>query len=249
MVQVYHVEGKELKEISPPYIFLDGDVYVIDNNNEIYIWLGKDSAVDEKGVGAWASHKLDLERRGEPKVLTVVQGEEPDDFKQLISFEVKDGDTPGFLKAAELDIVEFKMYKVEADKQTRSLDDATLKEVPLHRKYLDSDDVFVVDANEMIFVWFGKECNIEERRGGNKLAQKIDVERHRQPVVYYIEEGQGGKIERSFYELLDKIQGKSHQEVSVEDKREQKYAVKEYDTKKQVTKKRGFFSRLFRRGK
>ena len=249
MTKVFHVEGKELKEIKEPYVFYDGDVYVIDNESEIYIWLGKDSGVDEKGVGAWTSQQLDLERRGEPRVITVVQGEEPEEFLKLVTFEVKDADTPGFLRHAKLDIVEFKLYKIEADKQTRKLDKASVKEVPISKKSLDSDDVFVLDGNESIFVWYGAKCNVEERRGGSAVAQMIDAERHRVPVVYYVEEGQGGKVEENFYSLLEKIEQGYRQDISAEDKRELRYAVTDYDSAKpDKKKKRGFFSRLFRRG-
>ena len=244
MVRVFHVEGKELVELDQEeLVFFDGDVYVIDNDDTIYIWLGKDSGVDEKGVGAWLSHKIDLERRGEPRVITVVQGEEPEELKKIISFEVVDADTPGFLRHAKLDMVEYKLFKIEADKQTRILDEATVKEVPLSKESLDSDDVFVLDGNEVIFVWFGKKCNVEERRGGNKLAQLIDKERHRFPVVYYVEEGSGGKTEKAFYELLEKLSHSSGRVVSVEDSREMNDRVFEYEEGKK--KKKGFWSRLF----
>ncbi len=230
MVKVFHIEGKELKELEGnEFEFYDGDVYIVDNGDTIYIWLGKDSGIDEKGIGAWLSHKMDLQRRGEPIIITVTQDEEPEEFLELVKFRVVDADTPGFLRHAKLDMVEYKMYKVEADKQTRYFDKATVKEVPISQDSLESDDVFVLDGNDVIYVWFGKNCNIEERREGSKLAQLIDKEKHRFPVVYYVEEGEGGKREKAFYELLDKLSEIKDSVVSVEDSREMKYRVFKYE--------------------
>ena len=53
MVEVLHVVGREMEKISPDgdtYEFMDGDVYVVDNGNEIYIWRGKDCGVDSCGA-------------------------------------------------------------------------------------------------------------------------------------------------------------------------------------------------------
>ncbi len=241
-MKVLHVVGKDMKEIEPKgsvYEFIDGDVYVIDNQNDIYIWIGKDCSVDEKTVGAWVANKLDNEERGgEPRVYTIPQGSETEEFNKIISINVIDGDTPGFLKHAELDMVEYKLYRLFTKKETKDFDDVTIKEVPMKKSSLDSNDVFVLDGNENIFLWIGKNANREEKFEGQKLMQKIDAKRHYIPLQYTIYEGENSKSEKAFYDMID-IAAKSGPVLSVEDKREAKYRP---EGEKQ--KSGGFFSKI-----
>lgn len=75
-VKVYHiVRGNLIEEKTMQ--FNDGDTYVIDNGLEIYVWLGKDSSVDEDFAGAWAAEQLDLSRRGAPRLLLSIRGRSP----------------------------------------------------------------------------------------------------------------------------------------------------------------------------
>jgi len=250
-MEVFHVVGKEMEKLSPDdgqYTFLDGDVYVVDNKNEIWIWIGKDCAVEEQTVGAWVANKLDnQDRGGEPSVYSTNQDDEPEDFTKLVNFTVKDGDTPGFLKRAELDIVKFKLFRVYIKKDTASIDDAEIEEVKLNKKSLSSNDVFVLDGNDELYMWIGKEAQREEKFEGQKLMQKIDSERNYLPLTYTIYEGEGGKSEKGFYELIGKLaeQGSA---ISVEDQRELGYRPEDQKQPEQRSKekeeKKGFFARL-----
>jgi hypothetical protein len=196
-VKVLHIEGKKTEELQAEegkYVFLDGDVYVVDNGLEIYIWIGKDSGVDEKGVGAWVANQIDnTERGGEPRVTTVLQGQEPAELMALLTIEVKDGDTPGFLRHAELDMVEYKLFRVYTKEETTSFDEAFTEEVPLKRESLNSNDVFILDGNDVIYTWIGLNANREERVEGQKVMQKIDSGRQFLPMQYTVYEGEGGK--------------------------------------------------------
>ncbi|MHA2250952.1 MAG: hypothetical protein ACXAD7_11355 [Candidatus Kariarchaeaceae archaeon] len=230
-MKVLHVKGKETeehKDEAGTYKFLDGDVYVIDNDLEIYIWIGKDCGVDEKTVGAWIANKIDNEERGgEPKVTTVLQGEEPEEFKNLLTFEVLDGDTAGFLTHAELDMVEYKLFRVFTKEETMSFDEAFVEEVPLKRDSLNSNDVFILDGNEGIYTWIGSAANREERVEGQKLMQKIDANRQYLPLQYTVYEGEGGKSEQAFYDFLEKASKTEGPVLSVEDQRETEYVPEE----------------------
>ncbi len=257
-MKLFHVEGKELKpmDVEENLVFLDGDVYVIDTEDKIWIWIGKDASVEEGTVAAWVSNKMDQERDGLPDVITVVQGEEPDELLSKVTFTVEDGDTPGFLRPAELDMVEFKMYRVYTEEETADWDEAKVEEVPLDKSTLSSDDVFVVDGNEVIYTWIGKNAAREEKFQGQKLMQKIDAGRNYLPIQVTIQEGEGTKAEKAFLKFLEEVKGKGPQ-LSVEDQREATYRPEEYkkaeEHKKETPdkigakKKRGFFGRLFRR--
>ena len=58
-MKVYHVSKKDLIPLSEPYEFLNGDVYVIETDTEMWIWLGSKSYCDDKAVGAWMARVLE----------------------------------------------------------------------------------------------------------------------------------------------------------------------------------------------
>ena len=99
-MNVFHVSKKELKPIEEPYKFLNGDVYVIETDTELWIWLGSKSYADDKAVGAWGA-KIVEEKNKDLKIKAVLEGEEPAKFTEIIDFEVVQGDTPGFLRHFE----------------------------------------------------------------------------------------------------------------------------------------------------
>ena len=213
MVKVYWVQGKNLKEIVPPYKFFNGDVYVIDESKKadgkykddaekpkVYIWLGSKAFADDRGVGAWAAEQLDLQHKA-IDVDTETEGEESTEFKTLIHFQVVPGDTPGFLKHTEInwEDIDYEMYRVH---QEKTMDDVLLKPVPISSKSLDSNDVFVIDAWHDIYVWIGSKSQIGEKTAGSRLARKLDTERKRNPKIYVIDDGSEPK---GFFELIDKI--------------------------------------------
>lgn len=233
-MDVLHIVGRNLEKIEATsgneYELLDGDVYVIDNGASIWIWRGKDCGVDEQTVGAWVANKLDnTDRGGEPAVYSIVQGEETDDLKSVIQIKVKDGDTPGFLKHAELDTVEYKLWRVYTKEETAVKDETFSEEVGLSRDSLKSEDVFVLDGNDNIYLWVGEKANREEKFEGQKLMQKIDSGRSYLPLQYTIYENEGTKSEKAFYDFLSKAKG-AGPVISVEDQRELKYRPEESKT-------------------
>ncbi|MHA2238738.1 MAG: hypothetical protein ACXAB2_10280, partial [Candidatus Hodarchaeales archaeon] len=81
-MRVLHVQGKKLVEISPPYEFLNGDVYMIDNSDvsaglkkKVFIWLGSQAFADDRAVGAWAAKQLDIADK-EIDIDTEIEGNE-----------------------------------------------------------------------------------------------------------------------------------------------------------------------------
>ena len=212
-MKVFHVEGKELVEISSPYVFLDGDVYLIDNSDndlakKVFVWLGPKSSADEKVVGAWAAKVLDI-KDASIDIDAIVGGYEPTEFFEAVGeFEIKSGDTPGFLRHVEINAedISYAMYRVyDADiSDGSSFDDIVNENVVLSKDSLKSDDVFVLDAYHSLFVWIGANSQVGEKVAGNRLARKFDVDRARTPMIYTIREGEEPK---GFFDLLDSLVG------------------------------------------
>lgn len=261
MVKVLHVQGKDLKEENEPYKFLNGDVYVVDDSRKsdgsfkdsadkpkVYIWLGSKAFADDRGVGAWAAKQLDMED-ADIDIDSEVEGQESSEFKNLISFQVVDGDTPGFLKHVDVNYqdVDYAMFRVW-DKDLSdgsSTDDIEIKEVPISKSSLNSDDAFVIDGWDTLYVWVGKKAQVGEKMAADRLARKFDVDRKRKPIVYTIYEGDEPK---GFYDFVKELEAKDPKKLGSAGKQVdpgQSNALNKKEAKPQPTKKKGFFSRLF----
>ncbi|MHA1352099.1 MAG: hypothetical protein ACTSPP_04850 [Candidatus Heimdallarchaeaceae archaeon] len=184
-MQVYHVVKKELKELKSPYTFLDGDVYVVETDNILWVWIGKRSYADDKAVGAWAAKVIE-EKNKKLEIKTIMQGDEPPEFLDIIEFEVKRGDTPGFLKHIDIKVKkDFRLLHIEQNEKGEVI----TKEIPIEYKLFESDDAFVLDFYDEIYIWIGKDCQVKEKYEAGKIARQLEVERKRIPIVYVIEEG------------------------------------------------------------
>ncbi len=244
MVKVYHVQGKKTVPLKEPYEFFNGDVYLIDASmlpkKKVFVWLGSKAYADDRAVGAWAAKLLDT-KDPEIDIDSEPEGKESSDFKGLVSFTVKEGDTPGFLKHIDTSKkITYNLFRVwDTDlSDGSSSDDIEIKPVTLSKSSLKSDDVFVLDGGNDIFVWVGKTAQVGEKAAGNRLARKLDVERKRTPMVYAINEGEEPK---GFFELLDK--------AAKEAPKAGKTPTPEIHKAKDVKpkKKKGFFGKLFGR--
>ena len=83
-MKLFLVDQGELKEINK-LIFSAGDVYLLDAEKTIFIWIGNKCSVDEKTAGAAQARTLDQQRGGAAKIITVDQGFETKDFLTLIA--------------------------------------------------------------------------------------------------------------------------------------------------------------------
>ena len=65
------------------------DVFILDDrqNDNTYIWVGKDASVKEKVVGGRFARAFDVERAGVQNEIFVYEGEETAEFKKLLGSE------------------------------------------------------------------------------------------------------------------------------------------------------------------
>ncbi len=197
-MNVYQVVRKRLVKQSEPYKFLNGDVYLMVTPTKLWIWIGSKSFADDKCVGAWTAKVIEEENKS-LEIDTIMEGDEPEEFKNQIQFQVVEGDTPGFLKhfVKKVDI-DYRLLQIIQD----ASGDIKTKEIPIKYKNLKSGDSFVLDAWDHIYVWIGKKSQVREKYEAGKIARVLDVERKRTPIVYTIEDGQEPK---GFKELVEQI--------------------------------------------
>lgn len=198
-MNVYQVVRKRLKQVKEPYKFLNGDVYLVVTPTHIWIWLGSKSYCDDKAVGAWTAKVIEEENKT-IEIDTVMEGDEPQEFKDLITIEVVEGDTPGFLKHFDKKVdIDYKLLKIQQDS------DGLIKtsEVPIKKKSFKSGDSFVLDAWDELYVWIGKKSQVKEKYEAGRISRALDVERKRTPVIYTMDEGQEPK---GFWDIVERIQ-------------------------------------------
>jgi hypothetical protein len=181
--KIYHIiRGNLIAEKSTQ--FYDGDTYVIDNGMEIFIWMGKNTSVDEEFAGAYMSEQIDMARRGAPKVTSVDQGKEPKKLLDLLgpNFKVVAGSTGSMLK------------KVEPEKELtptlyRCVDDKPSK-IQLKRSALDSHECVILDMPKTIFVWEGKDSTAKDKYAAGHLARELNSKRKFMVPIKVVVEGE-----------------------------------------------------------
>lgn len=183
-MKVYHVSKKDLIPIKEPYKFLNGDVYVVETDTEMWIWIGSKSYVDDKTVGAWMARILE-QKNQDLKIKTILESEIPTKFTEIVDFEVVEGDTPGFLKHFEKQIQkDLRLLQLREDDKG----DVDIIDLPIGYQYFKSDDAFLLDAQMDIYIWIGKDSQIKEKYEAGRISRKLEVERKFAPLVYVIEE-------------------------------------------------------------
>ena len=183
-MKVYRIVEGELQTIKEPYKFFKGDVYIIETEEILWVWLGSRSFVDEKFTGAWATRFLQGDKK-DLRIKTILEGEEPDNFKKLLKFELTVGDAPSILKKIEKRFEkDYKLLRIKQDDKGEII----TKEIPIDYRDFKSDDAFVLDAMNEIFVWIGKDSQVREKYEAGRLTRALKLERKRKPLVYVIDQ-------------------------------------------------------------
>ena len=214
-MQLFLVDQGNLKEISKP-IFSIGDVYILDDGNTIYVWIGSKCSIDEKTAGAAQARTLDQQRGGAAKIITVDENQETPNFMKTINSmgamkvveknyaktllkDVSTGDWAGFEEWSNI------LYRVSAE-EFEGINSMKMIQVPFSKNSLDSEDCFVADLGNKVYIWQGKTCNVKEKVKAGQWARNIDVERAGAQNEQFFEEGEDAE----FLTALDR--GKDYKE-------------------------------------
>ncbi len=199
----------ELEEINKP-IFSTGDVYLLDADKTIYVWLGTKCSVDEKTTGAAQARTLDQQRGGAAKIITVDQNQETAEFLKLVAtlgpmkivnkniaktllIDVSTGDFAGFEDWKNI------LYRISSE-EFEDINTMKMIQVPFSKDSLDSEDCFIADLGNKVYIWQGKACSVKEKVKSGQSARAIDSDRAGDQNEKIFEEGD----DTEFMEALEK---------------------------------------------
>ncbi len=224
------IDKGELKEIDKP-IFSTGDVYLVDDQNTVFVWIGSKCSVDEKTTGAAEARRLDQERGGAAKIITIDQGQETPEFLKLISSmgamkivdkniaktmlkDVTTGDFAGFSEWRNV------LYRISAE-EFEDINSMRMIQVPFSKDSLDSEDCFILDLGTKIYIWQGNACNVKEKVKAGQWARNLDAERAGAQNEVIFEEGNDAEFLKALergeeYKESDAVQLRAESELEPE---------------------------------
>ena len=187
---------EEKPELVSHPIFSTGDVYIVDNTETIWLWIGEKCSVDEKAVAAAEARRIDEERGDSAKIITVDQNYETPEFMVLLNglkivhrnlaktmlVDVSTGTYSGHMEHINT------LYRISSE-EFEGIDSMKFMQVEWHKESLDSEDSFVADLGDYIWIWQGAECNVKEKIKARSFATQLDADRAGVQQVKIFEEG------------------------------------------------------------
>jgi len=188
-VKKYHIQTGRIVRVPDDMNndFGEGDCYLVDTGTIIYLWCGGKATVDERFIGAVTSVWRDQEREGHARLVTVEARSEPPAFLDLFDgkIDITDQDTAGILKKVVLEKHEYKLFRLNIVGGVH-----LFVEVPKSKESLKSDDVFILDTFDKIYIWRGSSATGREKFHAMLIARRYDYERAGVQDIILIEEGE-----------------------------------------------------------
>ncbi|KAH6652089.1 putative actin-binding protein Fragmin [Truncatella angustata] len=175
--------------------FHEGDSYIVlhsyklgDKNGEqklghdIFFWLGTKTSQDEAGTAAYKTVELDEFLHGVATQHRELQQELSDDFVALFpKISILSGGVQSGFTHVEPDeqrkevLLLLRIFKHPSAKRADSI---MVYEVEPTWKNLDENDVFVLEKNDKIWVWQGKNCSPMEKAKAAQVVHDMTIAKH-----------------------------------------------------------------------
>ncbi|KAI1294118.1 putative actin-binding protein Fragmin [Xylaria venustula] len=175
--------------------FHEGDSYIILHSykigskdseerlgHEIFFWLGIKTTQDEAGTAAYKTVELDEYLHGAATQHRELQKEPSGDFLALfpririLSGGVRSGFTHVEAEEEPKDAV--LLLRIFKHPQAKRADSIMVYEVEPKWQSLDENDVFVLERNDKIWVWQGKNCSPMEKAKAAQVVHDMTIAKH-----------------------------------------------------------------------
>ena len=187
--QLYIVKGKRYPRVWTVQMhhssLNEGDVFILDLGMKLFFWPGKEANIHEKHKGMEIMFNIkSSERGGHPEVFHPRDGGsqeiddlfwnslggKPDKINEAIPDENAEEGKGG-------DCMKYNFYKVS--NETGKLVTTEITDRPLKRSPLDTNDTFILELHNKIYVWVGKKANLEEKKSAMKIAKDFITEKQK----------------------------------------------------------------------
>ncbi|KAI1385315.1 putative actin-binding protein Fragmin [Hypoxylon trugodes] len=175
--------------------FHEGDSYIVLHSytigskdgeeklaHDIFFWLGSKTTQDEAGTAAYKTVELDEFLHGVATQHRELQKEPSDDFVALFSRIriLSGGVRSGFTHVeTEEEPKETPMLlRIFKHPSAKRADSIMVYEVEPTWKSLDENDVFVLERNDKIWVWQGKNCSPMEKTKAAQVVHDMTIAKH-----------------------------------------------------------------------
>jgi len=176
--RLLQIKGRRAIRVSQvdlkPESLNSGDVFILDAGRSIFQWNGKGSSQVERVKALEVTKQIrDQERGGNAEIKVLDEGakdDEADFWKKFgcpkpakIKSADEGGDDEKHSRGAQASL-----YRVS--NASGKLEVTQIEANPLKREHLDTNDAFILDTGNGLFVWVGKQATNEEKLHSMKLA-------------------------------------------------------------------------------
>jgi gelsolin len=200
LLQLYGHKHVKVQQVPLSFKSLNsGDNFILDAGLQIFQWNGKHSSVRERGRVAQLVHGLHEEREGRAKVIVMEDGSEEAVFWDLIGGKGPVSNDAPKPHPKDKHAGKKSLHKLsEVDGKLVFTEVAAGK---VHKKSLDSQDVFIFDVGDEIFAWIGHKASVAERSKAIQYAHDYLVQSGKDenlPIVKLIEGAENQIFEQAF---------------------------------------------------
>jgi len=202
--RLMHIKGKKIVRVQEVALALsslnEGDVFVLDNGLELIQWNGPEAAISEKRKGMEVVQNIREERLGKARVEVLDGTEEHPTFWKLLGGKgkirsaVEGGDDSKIS-------TDFAKRLMKVSDESGRLQMTEIASGSFSRSDLNSDDVFIVDTEQAVFVYIGRGASKQEREQAFKTANEYLVKYGRPftaPVIRVVEGASNSQFEGAF---------------------------------------------------
>ncbi|XP_075070146.1 scinderin-like [Mixophyes fleayi] len=223
--RLLHIKGRRVIRATEVPLnwssFNSGDCFIIDLGAEIYQWCGSTCNKYERFKAAQVAVGIrDNERKGRAQLVVVEEDSEPSELTKVLGKKPKlpEGDDNDDIA----DVTNRKMAKLYmvSDASGSMKVSVVAEENPFCKGMLLSEECFILDhsADKKIFVWKGKNANVNERKAAMKTAEDF-IQQMNYPANTQIqvipEEGETPTFTQFFKDWRDRDQSDGFGKVYV----------------------------------
>jgi gelsolin len=188
--RLLHVKGKlkcvRVTEVEmKPCSLNSGDIFILDKGLDVYQMNGAKSSAGERMKAAQLTRAIDDERKGKVAIHVAEQGDGDKNFWPVfwaaLGGEGPISDASGSDDAASDEASNTKkLFRLK--ESNGELDCSLVGSGHFTKDMLDSNDVFILDQGQEVFVWVGKHASEKERKGGIQHAQNY-LAKYNRPIA------------------------------------------------------------------